>query len=251
MAYVRQPRSVRSPHPRRLPLSRRAGTRWPTSGTGQAGILAAAVFGLFALDASLRPPGRLDVATMKLVQRIDHPKLGPWLEVFERLTDSSGAVLAWAIAVAVFAAWRWWIPVLGCLAIPLGGVVNEFVSRVLIQRTRPHLEELRHVSQNFEERSFPSGHVVGAFLLYGFIWYVAGQRIPHRFVVASVRACAGAVIVATGFDRIWSGAHWPSDVAGGYALGAGLLAALILASRWVERFAPRWKAASRAGTLLS
>jgi membrane-associated phospholipid phosphatase len=194
-----------------------------------------ALFTCFAVDAAVRFPGALDLATMKFVQRLDFEQLGPRLEVFERLTDSPGAVFAWGATLMVFSLLRWWLPVLGVLAIPIGGVVNETISRVLIHRTRPHLEELRHVSQNFEDRSFPSGHVVGAMLLYGFIWYVAGDRIRFAPVRWLIRAVCAVVIVLSGFDRVWSGAHWPSDVGGAYALGLALLLALTFACEWIER----------------
>ena len=152
-------------------------------------------------------------------------------EIFERLTDSPGAVFAWGATLVAFTFLRWWLPVLGVLAIPIGGVVNETISRVLIHRTRPHLEELRHVSQNFEDRSFPSGHVVGAMLLYGFIWYVAGDRIRFAPIRWLIRAVCAVIIVLSGFDRVWSGAHWPSDVGGAYALGLALLLAIDLCLR--------------------
>lgn len=251
MAYVRRNRSTLQQVYRVLSHERGTVVLPAPGRPGMASCLAGAIFCLLAVDAFVRFPGRLDLETMKLVQRIDHPDLGPNLEIFERLTDSSGAVLAWAVTLGLFAACRWWVPVLGCLALPLGGLVNETISRVLIHRTRPHLEELRHVSSNFEERSFPSGHVVGAVLLYGFIWYVAGRRIPNRLVVAAVRAFAVLVIGVTGFDRVWSGAHWPSDVVGAYALGYALLAALIAACRWADNVLERLRPASPGGTLLS
>lgn len=198
-------------------------------------LVSLAVFIVLAIDAAIRFPGRVDIETMKFVQRVHIDQLHSWMDFLGLLTDSSGAVAAWGVTLVVFALVRWWLPVLGVLAIPLGGVVNETISRVLIHRTRPHLEELRHVSQNFEDRSFPSGHVVGAILLYGFIWYVVGDRIrfaPARWLI---RAGCAAIMLLSGFDRVWSGAHWPSDVAGAYALGTALLLLLILACEWIER----------------
>ena len=69
--------------------------------------------------------------------------------------------------------------------------------------------------------------------------------------VAVARASAGIVIVLTGFDRVWSGAHWPSDVLGAYALGFGLLALLIAACRWADDALEGLNPASEGKTLLS
>lgn len=251
MAYVRQSEPAHSARSRPSYSGRLVKTPRCSSALERAGIAAFALFCLLAVDAAIRFPGRFDLAVMKIVQRVDHPELGPKLDEFERLTDSSGAVMAWAATLIVFAMRRWWLPVLGCLAIPLGGVVNETVSRVLVQRTRPHLNELRHVSDNFEERSFPSGHVVGAVLLYGYIWYVVGERVRNRVIVWTIRVMAVAVIALTGFDRVWSGAHWPSDVGGGFALGFALLAGLIVASDRIGRTVSDDGAASQGHSLLS
>ena len=49
--------------------------------------------------------------------------------------------------------------------LPLGGAINLAIGEFLVGRTRPHLAELARASGNFEERSFPSGHVQGAVLL--------------------------------------------------------------------------------------
>jgi membrane-associated phospholipid phosphatase len=201
----------------------------------RAATLSFAVFLVFAIDAAVRFPGRFDIETIKFVQRVNIDQLHTWMDMLGLLTDSAGAVVAWAVTLVIFTLLRWWLPVFGVLAIPLGGVVNETISRVLIHRTRPHLDELRHVSQNFEERSFPSGHVVGAILLYGFIWWVVGGRIRFTPVRRVIRMVCALIVLLSGFDRVWSGAHWPSDVAGAYALGLALLLLLIITCEWVER----------------
>lgn len=205
------------------------------SGRFRALVCSLLVFAILAIDAALRFPGMLDVETIKFVQRVHIEQLHTWMDWLGLLTDSSGAVVAWGVTLVVFTLLRWWLPVLGVLAIPIGGIVNETISRVLIHRTRPHLEELRHASQNFDERSFPSGHVVGAVLLYGYIWYMAGDRIQNAPLRRLIRSVCVAIMLLSGFDRVWSGAHWPSDVGAAYALGLALLLILIIASEWIER----------------
>ena len=207
-------------------------------GLKRLGMASAALFLALLVHALLvRPdtPDSLDARVMIQVQRIDLPGLGRWLNEFERLTDSGGAVAAWLVTLLVFAALRWWLPAMAVLSLPLGGVINETVSRVLVTRTRPHLDVLRHRSENFEDRSFPSGHVVGAVLLYGLIWYVVARRVRFAPLRWLVQLACGVVVVLTGFDRVWDGAHWPTDVIAGYALGLALLIGLILVCEWIER----------------
>ena len=204
--------------------------RSPLVGVGLASVT---LFFLLLVDAMRRPPGPLDVETMRTVQRVDLPHLAASLDLLGLLTDSVGAIIAWLVACVCCLTMRWWLPLLGFLTLPLAGVVNEGVGIVLVTRSRPHLDVLTRTSLNWEERSFPSGHVVGAVVLYGFIWFLVGP-VRSRWRRWAVRSVCVAIIVLSGFDRVWSGAHWPSDVVAAYALGAALLVALVLAYRWAD-----------------
>lgn len=211
-----------------LPLP--AAMRSPLAG---AGVASASLFLLLLVDAMRRPPGALDLETMRTVQRIELPYLQTLFDRLGLLTDSVGAIVAWLVACVCCLTMRWWLPLLGFLALPLAGVVNEGVGIFLATRDRPHLDVLTRTSANWEERSFPSGHVVGAVVLYGFTWFLAGGSCS-RWRRRVVRGVCAAIIFLSGFDRVWSGAHWPSDVAAAYALGVALLMALVFAYRWAD-----------------
>ena len=75
---------------------------------------------------------------------------------------------------------------------------------------------------------FPSGHASTAMLVFGYAAVVAMLHAP-RPLAAAVVALSVAAILLIGWDRIYDGAHWPSDVLGGYATGAALLAAALAA----------------------
>ncbi len=74
---------------------------------------------------------------------------------------------------------------------------------------------------------FPSGHVFGEVAVYGLIFAYAHRAIPLRPLAWLVRAFCIAEIALGGPARMYTGAHWPSDV-----LGAALLALLYLALAW-------------------
>jgi len=207
-----------------------ASARSPLAGVG---VASATVFLLLLVDAMRRPPGALDLETMRAVQRVELPYLHALFDHLGLLTDSAGAIAAWFVACVACLTMRWWLPLLGFLALPLAGVVNEGVGIFLATRDRPHLDVLTRTSANWEERSFPSGHVVGAVVLYGFTWFLAGGSCS-RWLRRVVRSVCAAIIGLSGFDRVWSGAHWPSDVVAAYALGTALLMTLVLAYRWVD-----------------
>src|SRR3989454_1234564 len=69
-------------------------------------------------------------------------------------------------------------------------------------------------------RSFPSGHAALAFAAATSYTVLAGrERLPHRTRNA-VLLYAGAVGISA--LRVAGGKHFPTDVAGGAALGAGI-----------------------------
>lgn len=85
--------------------------------------------------------------------------------------------------------------------------------------------------------SFPSGHVAYAASLFGLL-AVLGRRHRQR----ELTVIAVAIVVLMGPFRVLAGAHYPSDVLGGLALGLGwMLATLAVLDRggWWDRRRPR------------
>ena len=90
------------------------------------------------------------------------------------------------------------------------------------------LEELVGRDRPLEgERSFPSGHVFGSTVFLGFWAFMAIRFRLNKKVLLPVLALLLALILAVGFARMFVQAHWPSDVAAAYLLGALWLLVLI------------------------
>jgi membrane-associated phospholipid phosphatase len=114
------------------------------------------------------------------------------------------------------------------------------VAKTLVARPRPAAPLVRvlHASSG---NAFPSGHVVGYVCCFGFLAYLAwtGPRSswPRGLAIA---VCAG-LIVLVGPSRIYLGAHWATDVLGGYLLG-GLWLSIALRA-YVAWLSSNWRAA--------
>jgi undecaprenyl-diphosphatase len=79
--------------------------------------------------------------------------------------------------------------------------------------------------------SFPSGHVIGAVILFGLIPPVVYVLTGRKAVFW---AAAGLLPIGVGLvalSRIYLGAHWPSDVLGSMLIGSALLLAVDLTVR--------------------
>ncbi len=95
--------------------------------------------------------------------------------------------------------------------------------KVLVHRSRPVLYTAAAPAAESDpnnRRSFPSGHAALAFAAATSYTVLAGrERLPHRTRNA-VLLYAGAVGISA--LRVAGGKHFPTDVAGGAALGAGI-----------------------------
>ena len=185
---------------------------------------------LFTIDALIRDRSEFDYRAIRAIQEIDLPILEPVIRFADTLTSSLWAIGLWALLLVFFAVIRRsWLPALTVAVVPIAGAINWIIGQI-VERPRPEAAQLIRAIDEIEATAFPSGHVVGAVVFYGVIFLLAG-KIRTGAVRLSIRAGAVAIIVLTGFGRIWLGAHWVSDVTAAYALGL----ALLLALAWVYR----------------
>lgn len=111
----------------------------------------------------------------------------------------------------------------GLTAVALTQLVSNAVCKQLADRPRPPKEWFPHdeAEDRPDSSSFPSGHTAAA---VAFTAAVAAIWPP----VGAVCAVPAALVAV---ERVQSGAHYPSDVAAGAAIGA--------AAAWLARHAPR------------
>lgn len=104
----------------------------------------------------------------------------------------------------------------GVLALIAGKIINQ-----VVPRERPFVAlpgQVRYIALIVRPDSFPSIHAVVAFALSGSVLFSRHRRWGAvMLILATLMALA----------RVASGVHWPSDVAGGAAIG--LLAAALVA----------------------
>ncbi len=129
-----------------------------------------------------------------------------------------------ALAVAIYlGVSRQGLLVEGWLLAFIGGAVLNNVLKSAIHRPRPYA-----ASASLHSWSFPSGHAMVSLIAYGMLTYVLIILGPRsRRAQLAIAGCATLLVLAIGFSRLYLGAHYFSDVVGGYAAGILWLSACI------------------------
>jgi undecaprenyl-diphosphatase len=107
------------------------------------------------------------------------------------------------------------------------------VLKAIVDRERPS-PLVVNVTERLSDPSFPSGHVLGATLLYGFLIYAVEVAVPVLWVKRTCQAVLASMILLMGYARVELGAHWPTDVLAGWAVGAIVVLLLIKLHRTLE-----------------
>jgi len=166
-----------------------------------------------------------DVAVTRFFQGIESPvardlaDFGNWFG-----SARAAAILGSVLLLALVVARRWSEAALFTIANLLRAASP--VLKALCESPRP-TSDLVRVDAPVSGWGFPSGHAMGATLLCGSIIWITLRLHPPRWLRWSVITASGALTAGTGFARIYVGAHWPTDVLGGYLWGTILVLAAV------------------------
>ena len=138
---------------------------------------------------------------------------------------------------------RWSAAFLVSLAGSTGLLVGEAI-KPLAARPRPTAELVR-VQETPESYAFPSSTAFFAVVFLGMVGYLVWQGQPRRLVAIAAFGVLAILLFSSGLSRVYVGAHWATDVLGGWLLGGAWLVLLVAAYRWWCG----WTMDSRAGGL--
>ncbi len=187
----------------------------------------------------------VDISLMRVITRLHNAD-------FDMLTGVSNYLAAaevtlTAMMVLSFALWwngvpRWRAaaPMLFLFSLPI-----EFALKFGLNQPPPstefYRETLRYSLASFDGvmHSFPSGHGTRTMFMVVVLSYLVAIRL-HGFRLLSARLALGAFVLLSALTKTYQGHHWPSDMLGGFLLGAGLgLATISVLARSVERICQR------------
>ena len=195
-------------------------------------VSAIAMLGALGLTllVSMRPFLPLDAAVERDVQSVN---VGPLAMVFAFYTAIGGpmgivgeAIVVAAVLLVNRAAWR----LLVAAALASGWY---FLVSNLIIRARPTVPDVLRVTEHPGASSFPSGHMI-LFVFYASVLVLCiGYRYLPRSWIPSAWVAAGILVTLGGISRMYSGAHWPTDVLAGACIAIAWIS-LVVAVRWIS-----------------
>jgi undecaprenyl-diphosphatase len=178
----------------------------------------------------LNPVMGWDAALARSIQGVDVGPLGGLFSLYQQIGGPYAVVVEGIVfAVVLVLNWRAWRLLIAGTAASAWyfGIVS------LILRPRPSVPDVLRVTEHPGHSSYPSGHMV-LFVFYAVILMTTlGMKYLPRWAQFLGWALAVTFVLLGGFSRIYSGAHWPTDVLAGALIGVGWFS-LVLAVRWIS-----------------
>ncbi|NMO96513.1 phosphatase PAP2 family protein [Paenibacillus lemnae] len=157
---------------------------------------------------------RFDIFVTGIVRGTENPMLTDIAKAFTFI-GSKGPIILIAVIILwyLYAVKKMRLEVKLFVSVLLGSEVLNLILKLLFQRIRPDVNRLIEITGY----SFPSGHSMAAFSLYGILTYLLWKKISARFGKAVLAAAGAFMILCIGLSRVYLGVHYPSDVVGGFA----------------------------------
>jgi membrane-associated phospholipid phosphatase len=186
----------------------------------------------FAVRGAGPLPG--DLVLSRLIQQ--PPPGGLLGSSLVRASDVVWLLLPLAVLVALVG--RRWLAAHFILLASSTGILVGVAIKQLVARPRPTADLVR-VYDTPESYAFPSTTAFFAAVFLGMIGYLIWQAQPRRpDAVASGRRAIVTfgimllLLLSSGLSRVYVGAHWATDILGGWLLGGAWLFVLIALHRW-------------------
>ena len=159
-----------------------------------------------------------DISVSHEIQEDQNILLDTFMKAFSWLGTvyvAGTVILAFTVIFLIFKYVREGLFILSCI---LSGAVS-YVLKMIIDRPRPTMDFVRIVEETHYQ-SFPSGHVLFYTVFFGSLTIIAlsSKLLKISLKIFVVAVCL-AMVVLGAVSRIYLGAHWFTDVLGGFIVG--------------------------------
>lgn len=189
-------------------------------------------FVLLSILISFFPQDYLDIAFSHEVQEHQNPFLDRVMELISWFGYYPGSVLTVVVPALVMLIFRYFREAMFMVLTSIANLIDSGI-KLLVNRPRPS-DKLVRIVQKVQQQSFPSGHVVFYVVFFGFLLVLMYtlKSIPKtvRIIVGSV---SFLLIISIPLSRVYLGAHWFTDVVGGFLLG--LICLYVISTFYLRR----------------
>ncbi|MDX3230528.1 phosphatase PAP2 family protein [Streptomyces sp. ME19-01-6] len=147
-----------------------------------------------------------------------------WTEANKVLTDWVWDPWTMRAGMALLVGWLLWrrerLLALWVAATTAAGTALQQGVKAAVGRERPHW---RNPVDSAHYAAFPSGHALTATVAFGLLLWVLARCGARAAWLRFATLLAVVSVAGVGFTRVYLGVHWPTDVVGGWLLGAALV----------------------------
>ncbi|WP_081415285.1 phosphatase PAP2 family protein [Ectobacillus panaciterrae] len=184
-------------------------------------LLCASAFGFIALLISDKKIIEFDNIVISFIQGLESPTLTSIMKFFTFIGAGFPVVfLTLAIIFFLYKVLHHRRELILFVWVVIGSALLNWILKIIFHRARPTIHRI--VDAN--GFSFPSGHSMAAFSLYGIVTFLLWRHVKSSFGRSILILVSAIMILAIGISRIYLGVHYPSDVLGGYLASCSWIA---------------------------
>jgi undecaprenyl-diphosphatase len=173
-----------------------------------------------------RPYFEMDLAVTRAVQAAAWPGIDDLMHAVSWAGDDLRVSMTMVAGVCLLlAAFRRRREAAILLGVVLVGQVLKIGIKHLVDRPRPAEDLVQVLIHAKEHQSYPSGHTEHYTVFFGFLFVLTWVLVKAPALRLPLLAVFAGLVLLVGPARIYLGAHWASDIVGGYLLGSAVLAA--------------------------
>ena len=176
-----------------------------------AAVVAVCLFAWIAQSVSRQQATNFDLSVRTHIHQYASPRMTKAMVAVSFLGEE-GLAFACIVAFAAFTKLRWRRATVWLVIAIAGALILNFTLKYAFHRLRP----TPFFEPPLSDYSFPSGHALFSFCLYGVIAGLWADRVRSLAARITIWGAAALIVGVVGLSRIYLGVHYPSDVIAGY-----------------------------------
>ncbi|CAL9369199.1 phosphatase PAP2 family protein [Streptomyces sp. enrichment culture] len=219
-------------------ISRRRGTLRAAGALGVCSVLLLTLVG-----AAWHPLMSFDRSVARTTHRwaVDEPGFTQACRILTDWVWDPHTMRVLCAVTVIWLVWRraaWWTALWLIGTVAVGTAVQQAV-KAAVGRERPTWPD---PVDSAHYAAFPSGHAMTAMVVCGLLLWLLHTSGAGRALFRAALGVAAVSVVGVGLTRVWLGVHWPTDVLGGWLMGATLVTVAVAAHQRWRPVTPRERA---------